>query len=442
MYGLSHGDNGQHFSDIDYAIYTERAEGKVYVYEGGTSHGQKGTWTSGDRFKVAIEGGYVKYSKNGTVLYSHTVSPTYPLLVDTSLYSSGNTLSNVVISGDLSDAGLRYVLQDVQGTTRVVTNGSGTVVARHDYLPFGEEIGSNIGPRTSGQGYGLSDANRQKYGLTERDQTSGLDHTWFRKYESQSGRWTSPDPYAGSIRTANPQSFNRYSHTQNDPVNFVDPSGLDPDLEEGLDAASAMVKGGLCGSLFRGNDVAALIKKYREGQGKLIRSVPLISGGVQALDVAASTNPKTGVINVNSEGLYFTGMAPVDIMDVSSNSWSTTMRSIYEVGPFKGLSRIEARGVIIIHELLHAIHAIPSDRGDNSMSERNTGLVIARCLHMAPRPFQVIPVTPLILPDTTPTMRPIFGGGALGSLRSTSGFLNWLYRIQLQPRPPRVSMHM
>jgi hypothetical protein len=35
--------------------------------------------------------------------------------------------------------------QDIQGTTRVVTNGSGTVVARHDYLPFGEEVGSNIG---------------------------------------------------------------------------------------------------------------------------------------------------------------------------------------------------------------------------------------------------------------------------------------------------------
>ncbi|MCU1267676.1 MAG: hypothetical protein JWM21_3994, partial [Acidobacteria bacterium] len=99
---------------------------------------QKTTWTSGDRFRVAIEGGYVKYSKNGTVFYSHTVTPTYPLLVDTSLYSSGNTLSNVVISGDFTDAGLRYALQDVQGTTRTVLGTTGTVVARHDYLPFGE----------------------------------------------------------------------------------------------------------------------------------------------------------------------------------------------------------------------------------------------------------------------------------------------------------------
>lgn len=104
-------------------------------------------------------------------------------------------------------------------------NGSSSVVvARHDYLPFGEEIVSGIGSRSLAQGYNASDTNRWKYGLTERDATSGLDHTWWRKYESLSGRWTSPDPLGGSI--GDPQSFNRYSYTQNDPVNFVDPTGL------------------------------------------------------------------------------------------------------------------------------------------------------------------------------------------------------------------------
>ncbi len=41
-----------------------------------------------------------------------------------------------------------------------------------------------------------------------------------------SGRWTSPDPYTGSMTIADPQSFHRYNYTQNDPVNFIDPSGL------------------------------------------------------------------------------------------------------------------------------------------------------------------------------------------------------------------------
>jgi RHS repeat-associated protein len=62
--------------------------------------------------------------------------------------------------------------------------------------------------------------------MTERDEATGLDHTWWRKYESSAGRWTSPDPYGGSMTIGDPQSFNRYSYVENDPVNFVDPSGL------------------------------------------------------------------------------------------------------------------------------------------------------------------------------------------------------------------------
>jgi hypothetical protein len=53
-----------------------------------------------------------------------------------------------------------------------------------------------------------------------------LDHTWWRKYENLSGRWTSHDPLSGGI--GDPQSFNGYNYTGNDPVNFIDPSGLDP----------------------------------------------------------------------------------------------------------------------------------------------------------------------------------------------------------------------
>jgi RHS repeat-associated protein len=136
-----------------------------------------------------------------------------------------------ISNGNVRHVIAKYVLQDVQGSTRGVMNnnansGTSTIIARHDYLPFGEEIGSGTGTRTPTQGYGATDTNRQKYGLIERDDTTGLDHTWWRKYESFSGRWTTPDPYGGSMSIANPQSFNRYSYVQNDPVNFVDPTGL------------------------------------------------------------------------------------------------------------------------------------------------------------------------------------------------------------------------
>lgn len=124
------------------------------------------------------------------------------------------------------EGGVKYVLEDNQGSTRAILNGAGFVQARRDYQAFGEEIGTNIGLRTNNKGYGISNNLRQKYGMTERDESSGLDHTWFRKYENQAGRWTSPDPFIGSINLADPQSFNRYSYVENQPTNYVDPSGL------------------------------------------------------------------------------------------------------------------------------------------------------------------------------------------------------------------------
>ena len=122
--------------------------------------------------------------------------------------------------------GLSYVMQDWQGSTRVVTNAHGFVKSRNDYTAFGEDINSGTGLRTENQGFGSSDSLRQKYGLTERDDATGLDHTWFRKHETQAGRWTSPDPYNGSMNIGDPQSFNRYSYVQNQPTDYIDPSGL------------------------------------------------------------------------------------------------------------------------------------------------------------------------------------------------------------------------
>ncbi len=122
--------------------------------------------------------------------------------------------------------GIKYVQQDWQGSVRTVTSNAGFVASRTDHQAFGEEIGTGIGLRTPQQGYGISSSARQGYGLTEKDEATGLNHTWFRKKESQAGRWTSPDPYKGSMSLTDPRSFNRYSYVGNQPTNHVDPSGL------------------------------------------------------------------------------------------------------------------------------------------------------------------------------------------------------------------------
>ncbi|MBX3265706.1 MAG: hypothetical protein KF831_03280 [Acidobacteria bacterium] len=122
--------------------------------------------------------------------------------------------------------GVKYIQQDWQGSVRAVANSNGHVVARTDHQAFGEEIGVGVGLRKIEQGYSADNATRQGYGLTENDESSGQQHTWFRKLETQGGRWTSPDPYKGSMNIGDPQSFNRYAYVSGDPVNFIDPSGL------------------------------------------------------------------------------------------------------------------------------------------------------------------------------------------------------------------------
>ncbi|MGB7925166.1 MAG: peptidoglycan DD-metalloendopeptidase family protein, partial [Pyrinomonadaceae bacterium] len=136
------------------------------------------------------------------------------------VYRGGGLLATI------DGTGARYVLTDHQGSTRAVMNG-GQVTERHDYRPFGEEIGAYTGLRTIAQGYNAQNPVRQQYALTERDQSTGMDHTLWRKHEPFSGRWTSPDPYRESLKVRDPQSLNRYSYVENDPVNFIDPSGLE-----------------------------------------------------------------------------------------------------------------------------------------------------------------------------------------------------------------------
>ena len=122
--------------------------------------------------------------------------------------------------------GVKYVQQEWQRSVRALTNSNGFVIARTDHQAFGEDIGVGVGLRKVEQGYSADKATRQGYGLTENDADTGQQHTWFRKLETQAGRWSSPDPYKGSMQLGDPQSFNRYSYVSNQPTNFVDPSGL------------------------------------------------------------------------------------------------------------------------------------------------------------------------------------------------------------------------
>lgn len=60
------------------------------------------------------------------------------------------------------------------------------------------------------------------------DSESGTDYAMHRQHQFANGRFMRPDAVAGS--TSNPQSLNRYAYTNNDPVNLVDPFGLNSEI--------------------------------------------------------------------------------------------------------------------------------------------------------------------------------------------------------------------
>jgi hypothetical protein len=98
--GLSAVSNGQSYTEINYAISLGAAN-QARIYENGVQKGVfSGSYTPTDRYRVSIEGGVVKYYKNGVAhSYMGTVPLTRSLLIDTSLYNPGATLTNVIVSG-------------------------------------------------------------------------------------------------------------------------------------------------------------------------------------------------------------------------------------------------------------------------------------------------------------------------------------------------------
>ena len=147
--------------------------------------------------------------------------------------------------------GTHYLFNDHQGSPRVTTNSQGVVVSRQDYLPFGEDVLNAVGLRTAVPGYGQTAASRRKYAGMESNEATGMAHTLWRQYDSLSGRWTAPDPYRGSMAIGMPQTLNRYTYVDNDPVNQVDPDGLMPMLPDASTSWSE-VSGDFWGTSFGG----------------------------------------------------------------------------------------------------------------------------------------------------------------------------------------------
>lgn len=98
----------------------------------------------------------------------------------------------------------------------------------------------------------------------ERDAETGLDYFGARFYSGAQGRFITPDPLMASARASNPQTWNRYNYTLNNPLRFVDPDGLDvPDSCANDENCVIQVKLNI---VWASNLTDEMKKKYRQKQ--------------------------------------------------------------------------------------------------------------------------------------------------------------------------------
>jgi RHS repeat-associated protein len=222
-----------------------------------------------------------------------------------------------------SSAQIHWLVADHLGTPRMIFDQSGALanMNRHDYLPFGEEIGANVGGRSSSQGYTLSDNVRQKFTSKERDIETGLDYFLARYFGSSQGRFTSPDEFEGGpdelfvhknkgkqalpyAEVSQPQSLNKYTYVYNNPLRFIDPDGH-------CGEPSGLKPGGV------GICVASYIEStfVPGGPGRGDGRGPNGQGGTSRIEVRVIVDPNKGTITKTDEtmgrsGIFLKGLGP------------------------------------------------------------------------------------------------------------------------------------
>jgi RHS repeat-associated protein len=165
----------------------------------------------GDRLRgKKTENGVATYYLRSTVLGGQVVAE----INGSGVWQRGY----VYLGGEMlavQQGGVYWMHQDPVAKSKRVTDAGGNVVSTIELDPWGGETN-----RSSNEAF-----QPKKFSTYERD-VNGSDEAMHRRYNRWWGRFEQPDPYDGSYTLTDPQSFNRYAYVQNDPINFVDPTGL------------------------------------------------------------------------------------------------------------------------------------------------------------------------------------------------------------------------
>ncbi|WP_280718252.1 RHS repeat-associated core domain-containing protein [Kitasatospora sp. MAP5-34] len=141
--------------------------------------------------------------------YDTTAKP--PTLTGTRYYPMPNGMTDVRVG----TAGLVVQLSDHHGTNSLAVNLTTLAETRRPTDPFGNPRGTQPAPSAWAGDKGFVGGTK--------DDTTGLTNLGAREYQPTTGRFLNPDPL---LDAADPQQWNGYAYSNNNPVNASDPTGL------------------------------------------------------------------------------------------------------------------------------------------------------------------------------------------------------------------------
>lgn len=232
------GSPGQNGPDVTRSYTNNRIDGFSYDAAGNLTNdlGQTFTYDATGQQATASFGGYslvqsydgntlrVKKNDNGNVTYYLRSSVLGGQVV--AEISAGGALTRKYVYGAggqllaLKQSNSYYwVHEDAITKSKRVTDSSGTIVSTIEMDPWGADT-----TRSNNAAF-----QPQKFTSYERD-ANGSDEAMFRRSNRWHSRFDQPDPSDGSYHATDPQSLNRYAYVKGDPVNLVDPTGLEAPL--------------------------------------------------------------------------------------------------------------------------------------------------------------------------------------------------------------------
>jgi len=125
-------------------------------------------------------------------------------------------VAGLLFHWEVSAQVITYFHSDASGTPLLATDGSGTVVWKENYRPYGERLLNQTA------------ATDNKIGFAGQpfESSTGLSYMGARYYDPVLGRFLGVDP--AEVDADNVNGFNRYAYGANNPYRYVDRDGHSP----------------------------------------------------------------------------------------------------------------------------------------------------------------------------------------------------------------------